>query len=83
MPLRGGAASAAGNESDHDVGGVAVEVLAAPVVDGCGAGVGVTGGDLDISQRDAGVEGGHDERGSQHVWVHGTESGRASCRERV
>jgi hypothetical protein len=48
---------------------VAVEVLAAPVVDGCGAGVGVTSGDLDVSQRHAGVECGHDERGSQHVRV--------------
>jgi hypothetical protein len=37
-------------------------------------GVGVTGGDLDVSQRDPGVEGGHDERGSQHVGVHGAEA---------
>jgi hypothetical protein len=58
VPLRGGAASAAGNEGDHDVSGVAVEVLAAPVVDGGGSGVGVTGGDLDVLQPDAGVEGG-------------------------
>jgi hypothetical protein len=70
-----GAASAAGNESDDDVGGVAIEVLAAPVIDGGGSGVGVTGGGLDVSQRDSGVEGGHDESGSQHVRVHGTEPG--------
>jgi hypothetical protein len=37
--------------------------------------VGVTGGDLDVSQRDAGVESGHDERGSQHVRVHAAEPG--------
>jgi hypothetical protein len=35
---------------------VAVEVLASPVVDGRRSGVGVTGGDLDVSQRNAGVE---------------------------
>lgn len=67
--------SAAGDESDHDVGGMAVEVLASPVIDGRGSGVGVTGGDLDVSQRDAGVESGHDERGSQHVRVHAAETG--------
>ena len=48
--------SAAGDESDHDVGGMAVEVLASPVIDGRGSGVGGTGGDLDVSKRDAGVE---------------------------
>jgi len=71
----GRSGSAAGDEGDHDVGGMAVEVLAPPVVDGRGSGVGVTGGDLDVSQRDAGVEGGHDERGSQHVGMHAAESG--------
>src|SRR5918994_467172 len=54
VPPRGGSASAAGDERDDDVGGVAVEVLAAPVVDGRGSGGGVTGGDLDVSQRCAG-----------------------------
>jgi hypothetical protein len=49
VPLRGGSASAAGDEGDDDVGGVAVEVLAAPVVDGRGPGVGVASGDLDVS----------------------------------
>ena len=53
---------AAGDVGDDDVGGVAVEVLASPVVDGRGAGVGVAGCDLDVTQRDAGVERGHDER---------------------
>jgi hypothetical protein len=54
---RVGPASAAGDEGDNDVGGVAVEVLAAPVIDGGGSAVGVTGGDLNVSQRDAGIEG--------------------------
>ena len=61
--------SAAGDEGDDDVGSVAVEVRASPVVDGGGAGVGVAGGDLDVAERDAGIEGGHDERGAQHVRV--------------
>jgi hypothetical protein len=29
----------------------------------------VSGGDLDVAQRDAGVEHGHDERGAEHVWM--------------
>jgi hypothetical protein len=52
--------STAGHEGHDDVGGVAVEVLPSPVVDGRGAGIGVTSGDLDVSQRDTGVKGGHD-----------------------
>ena len=47
---------------------------------GCSAGVGVAGRDLYVSERDAGVEGGNDERGSQHVGVHGTETGPLSDR---
>jgi hypothetical protein len=54
---------------------VAVEVLESPVVDGRGSGVGVTGCELDISQRNAGVEGSHDESGSKHVRVHIAEPG--------
>ena len=54
---------------------MAVEVLAASVVDGGGAWVGVTGGELDVAQWDAGVECGHDERGAKHVWVNLAESG--------
>ena len=61
--------SAACDEGDDDVGGVAVEVLASPVVDGCGAWVGVAGSDLDVAQRDTGVERSHDERRSEHVRV--------------
>ena len=46
--MRSVSRSAAGDEGDDDVGGVAIEVLAASVVDGRGAGVGVTSGDLDV-----------------------------------
>ena len=35
----------------------------------------VTGGKLHVAQRDAGVEGGHDERGAQHVRVDVVEPG--------
>ena len=48
---------------------VAVEVLPSAVVDGGRARVGVSGGDLDVAQRNTRVERGHDERGSQHVSV--------------
>ena len=33
-------------------------------------------GDLDIPERYAGIEGGHDERGTKHVLVDSTEPGR-------
>ena len=70
-----GSGSAARDERHHDVGSVAVEVLSSTVVDGGRARVGVPGGDLDVAQRHAGVEGRHDERGSQHVRVHGAKPG--------
>src|ERR1017187_5597859 len=62
-----GHSSAAGDERHDDVGGVAVEVLAATVVDRGGSGGGVAGGELQVAERDAGVEGGHDERRSNGV----------------
>jgi hypothetical protein len=37
--------------------------------------VGVAGRQLDVTQGDTGVEGGHDEAGSQHVRVNGPEPG--------
>jgi predicted Abi (CAAX) family protease len=40
----------------------------------------VTGRDLDVPERDAGIEGWHDERGSQHVRMHGAEIGTLSDR---
>jgi hypothetical protein len=39
------------HESRHDVVGVTVEVLSSPVVDRRRPGIGVAGGNLDISQR--------------------------------
>ncbi len=58
-----------------DVGGVAVEVLAAPVVDRGGTRIRMAGGDLHVAKWDTCVEGGHDERGSQHVRVDQPEPG--------
>jgi len=66
--------SAAGDEGDNDVCGVAVEVLSASIVDRGGARVGVAGGELNVAQGDAGVEGGHDECGAQHVGMDVAES---------
>ena len=48
---------------------MAVEVLARTVVAHGGAGVGVAGGDLDVTQVDASIEHGGHERVSQHVRV--------------
>ena len=59
----------------NDIGGVAVEVLAPSVIDGRGSRVGVTGGELNVAERYAGVERGHDEPGAQHVRVDQTEPG--------
>lgn len=67
--------SGAGDEGDDDVGGVAVEVLAAAVVDRGRAWVGVAGGELHVAQRYASIECGHDERSSEHVGVDVTETG--------
>jgi hypothetical protein len=72
--------AATGDEGDDCVGGVAVVVLPSSVVDRRGARIGMTGGDLDVSQRDTSVEGGHDERGSQHVGVDAVESGSVADR---
>ena len=51
------------HEGDDGVGGVTVVVLAAAIVDGGGAGIGVARGDLHVSQRDPSVQRGDDERG--------------------
>ncbi len=67
--------SASGDERDHDVGGVSVEVLAATIVDSGRARVGVSGRELHVTQGNADVEGGHDERGAQQVGVHSAEPG--------
>ena len=47
---------AGGHVGGEDVVGVAVEVLACPVVAHGGAGVGVAGGDLDITQINSGIQ---------------------------
>src|SRR4051812_29955676 len=65
--------SAAGDERYDDIRGVPVEVLAPSVVDRRCSRVGVTGGDLYVPQRYAGVEGGHDEPGAQHVRMDAAE----------
>src|SRR5919106_1622499 len=80
VPRWVGPGSAAGDEGDDDVRGVAVEVLASPVVDRRSAGIGMTGRDLHVPERDAGIEGRHDERGSQHVRVDSAEPGALSDR---
>ena len=45
----GAATSSARDKGDDDVGGVAVEVLASAVVDRCGARVGMSGSELDVT----------------------------------
>jgi hypothetical protein len=69
----GGHRSPAGDEGDHDIGGMAIEVLASAVVDRSGPRIRVPGGDLDITEGNAGIECGHDERRSEHMGVDSTE----------
>jgi hypothetical protein len=58
-----GAFSPAGVEGDDDLGGVLVEILAVPVLDGGRSRIGVSGCDLNVAEGDAGTEGRHYERG--------------------
>jgi hypothetical protein len=60
-------AAGAGDEGGDDVGGVAVEGLAASVVAHGGAGISMAGSLLHIPQRYAGIEGGSDERVAEAV----------------
>jgi hypothetical protein len=55
------------DDEPHASSAAAIEGLAAPIVDRGGAWIGLAGCDLDVSERDTGVECGHDERCSQHV----------------
>ena len=57
-----------GDERRHDVGGVPIQASSSPVVAHRRARVGVAGCFLDVSERDAGVEGCGDERVSKAVW---------------
>ena len=60
--------SRASDEYD-EVSGVAVEVLSASVVDGGCVGVGVTGSELHVTQRDTGIDRSHDERATKQARV--------------
>jgi hypothetical protein len=66
-PLAVWSARRAGGECGDDVGGVAVQRLAATVIPHRGTWVGVTGGFLHVAQRHTGVEGGGDEGVAQRV----------------
>jgi hypothetical protein len=66
---------AAGDEGDNHEGRMAVEVLAAAVVDRGRPRVGMASRELDIAQRNTGDEGGHDERSPDHVWMDSAELG--------
>ena len=61
---------ARGHVGGEDVVGVAVQVLAGPVVPHGGARVGVPCSNLDVAQVDTGVEHGGDEGVPQHVGMH-------------
>lgn len=63
------------HEGDHHVGGVLVEVLPSVVVHRRRPRVGVAGSDLDLAERDPGVERAHDEPGPQHVGMDVAKSG--------
>ncbi len=65
--------SASGDEGHHDVGGVAVEVLTAPVIHRGGARISMPGSHLHLSERHSCIESSHDERRSQHVRMHQPE----------
>jgi hypothetical protein len=65
----GGLAGGAGEVGGDDVGGVSVEGGVGAVVAHGGSRIGVGGGLLDVTQRDAGVEGGGDEGVAQGVWA--------------
>jgi hypothetical protein len=56
------------------------EVLGATVVDRGRSRIGVAGGELHVPERDARVEGGHDERCSEHVGVYDAERGALAYR---
>jgi hypothetical protein len=73
---RGGSFPEAMYRGGEDVVGVAVEILAGPVVAHGGSWVGVAGGDRDVAQADAGVEYGRHERVAQHMRVEDRQARR-------
>src|SRR5580692_6756418 len=70
----------AGDEGDYDIRGVLVEILAAPVVDGCRSGISVAGSDLHFAEGDSRVERCHDERCSERVRMDQADPGALSDR---
>src|ERR1039457_2158939 len=56
-----------GYEGHHDIGGVPIEVLPPAVIHRGGPGIGMPSGKLDVTERYSSIEGGHDERRSEHV----------------
>jgi len=52
---------------------MAVEVLPPVVVDGRRPWIGVAGSDLDVPERDSGIQGRHDERCPEHVGIDDAE----------
>jgi hypothetical protein len=72
--------SSAAESAGQGVGGVPVEVVPGAVIAAGGAGVGVTGEVLHVSERDTGVQGGGDRRVAQAVraaLVRGGDAGGA------
>lgn len=63
----GNASAGAGDEGGHDVGGVAVEGLADPVIAHRRSRIGVRGCFLDVAERHARIEGGGEKRVPQAV----------------
>src|SRR5205807_7657672 len=67
---------APGDEGAHDVGGVAIEVLAVTVVAGGRSRVGVAGEDLGVPEGHPGVEGGGHRSMSERMGVNVTGDAR-------
>jgi hypothetical protein len=65
-----------GDEGEHEVGGVLVEVVPAVVGDRGRAGIGVARDDLHLAKRDTCVQGRHDETGSEDVGYTGPSPAR-------
>jgi len=62
------------HKRNDDISGMAIEIGPATVVDRRDPRVLMAGGELDIPERNAGIESGHDESGTQHVRVDDPEA---------